>query len=1274
MLNLIKLENRIVLDGAAVGEAVDHALDAHESMISGKSFVPSEISGNTDHLAGAAALLASDPADAEPQAEPVEIILVADSLPDYQALVNAANPGTHVIVYDASEDSVAEVLKQVAQRSQELEQPVGSLSILSHGGEGNFRLGNEMITEYNVDENTDAWNALKSVLADDSQIYVFGCSTAGDSGQALLDSLAHATGADVFASDDPTGAGGDWDLEVASKDADDAETPPLNAEQLSDYEGTLLTQAVPTSIETIEDEPGGFDIYLYGSDVDAGTPHDLEHKYDTVDPAAPLQNLNVYYEGWVMDRPKEINGQMVDQYHKWSVEYEPVLNDSGEVTLDFTLNGDAYETTVVIRPINDPPSIETQNYLIPENSEAGFEVGSVQASDVWGPNPEVEGDTLTFKVIGGDGRDLFNVHPDTGQITVAEGANLNYEAKNQYELIVQVQDNGEGELATSGPVTITLTDVNDPPDIDPQNFAIMENSPGGTPVGDIPIQATDPDDGDKLTYTVIGGDGVGVFNVDLNTGEITVAADDTLDYETKDVYELKIQVKDQEGLTDEAIMTIRVMNENEPPEIDPQTFYVDENSPPTTQVVTVINNEDVITPVKADDPDEGDVLTYEIVEGSGNGYGVFNIDPATGQIRVAEGAELDYEDTNTYTLDVQVQDNGDENLTATATMTVIVRDLNDPPVIDDQEFSVYENRPSGWDVGDIFAFDEDGDNLTYTVTGGDGMGVFDVARVPVKVLDENGVWQNRWSSQITVAEGAVLDRETKDIYQLKVRVQDDGDGNLIDDAIMTIKVTDINEPPNVEPQTFNVDENSDAGTEVDPGPVEADDPENDTLTYAVIGGSGEGIFNIDPDSGQISVIADDTLNHEETPSYTLEVQVTDDGPGKLTDQATMTININNLNEPPDIWDQTFEIGSDTPSGNLVGEVQATDPENDDLTFTVINGNENGDFIVGPDGRITVSPTAVFNCDDPITRYTLTVEVQDEQGLADQGKITINVICPARLENIGGTFTEHDDPVKIAEEGYAKGLNTDDTLEWLTVTIDEEAAIRKDDVLDVDDGILAGTNITASYDPAKGVLRLAGADTAENYLEVVRSLTFTSGAENENPNHADRTVNVVFYNGKTLSDVTTGTVQIIAVNDAPVNSVPGPHTTNVDQPVVFNEAYGNRLSINDVDAHHYEADGGWVQDDVVVTLSSEKGGTLTLAAGQRQDGAEVQNNGTTSLTITGTVAEVNAALAEMTYTPATGFEGTETLTMVVNDQGAHGSPGHNDPLTDTDTLTITVGRP
>jgi len=144
-------------------------------------------------------------------------------------------------------------------------------------------------------------------------------------------------------------------------------------------------------------------------------------------------------------------------------------------------------------------------------------------------------------------------------------------------------------------------------------------------------------------------------------------------------------------------------------------------------------------------------------------------------------------------------------------------------------------------------------------------------------------------------------------------------------------------------------------------------------------------------------------------------------------------------------------------------------------------------------------------------------------------------------------------------------------------------------------------------------------------------------------------------GGPLTDTDLRDINVTAINDAPVNTLPaGPHSTNEDTPLVI-----SGISISDVDAN----------PSPVVTQFDVQHGTLTVDPSVI--GIVIVGNGTNSVQITGTLAQINATLAlptGLTYTPDLNFNGPDQLTMASNDQGATGLGG---PLTDTDFASINV---
>ncbi|MBK7027807.1 MAG: cadherin repeat domain-containing protein [Bacteroidales bacterium] len=152
------------------------------------------------------------------------------------------------------------------------------------------------------------------------------------------------------------------------------------------------------------------------------------------------------------------------------------------------------------------------------------------------------------------------------------------------------------------------------------------------------------------------------------------------------LYSLIVKVTDNGtgSLFDDAVITINVLPAtNLPPVISNQTFSINENSPNGTTVGIVV----------ASDPNAGQLFSYVIL--SGNTGGVFAINSATGKIIVTNSSLLNYESIPSYSLSVKVTDNATVPLSATATITVNLINLNDKPVIGNQSFSVAEFAPNG---------------------------------------------------------------------------------------------------------------------------------------------------------------------------------------------------------------------------------------------------------------------------------------------------------------------------------------------------------------------------------------------------------------------------------------------------------------------------------------------------------------------------------------------------------------------------------------------------
>lgn len=83
--------------------------------------------------------------------------------------------------------------------------------------------------------------------------------------------------------------------------------------------------------------------------------------------------------------------------------------------------------------------------------------------------------------------------------------------------------------------------------LNPLTFNVTELSPNGTVLGT--TKAYDPDAGDSLTYSVVGGTGAGIFAVNSATGQITLSNTAAVNYEVTSSYTLDVLATDSTGRT-----------------------------------------------------------------------------------------------------------------------------------------------------------------------------------------------------------------------------------------------------------------------------------------------------------------------------------------------------------------------------------------------------------------------------------------------------------------------------------------------------------------------------------------------------------------------------------------------------------------------------------------------------------------------------------------------------------------------------------------------------
>ncbi|MEM9297127.1 MAG: cadherin domain-containing protein [Bacteroidota bacterium] len=200
-------------------------------------------------------------------------------------------------------------------------------------------------------------------------------------------------------------------------------------------------------------------------------------------------------------------------------------------------------------------------------------------------------------------------------------------------------------------------------------------------------------------------------------------------------------------------------------------------------------------------------------------------------------------------------------------------DVNTPPAIENQSFSVLENSAVGTVVGTVIASDPENDDLAFAIESGNTDNAF--------LLETN-------SGELTVSSSESLDFETTTSFSLSVEVTD---GRSVSSAIISVSVTDVNEntAPVINDQSFTLDENSPNGTVV--GTVLAQDNEQAELLFSIGSGNTGDAFSINTASGELSVNTTETLDFEMNPVFSLQIEVSD---GSLSSMAKITVNLNDI--------------------------------------------------------------------------------------------------------------------------------------------------------------------------------------------------------------------------------------------------------------------------------------------------------------------------------------------------------------------------------------------
>ncbi|QXZ14196.1 DUF4347 domain-containing protein [Pseudomonas sp. AO-1] len=239
---IMSLEPRMLFDGAVAATVADTAAQADSHPAADAAKAPT-----ADHPV--ASKDTHGQADATPAASPVavpgqSVVFVDARVKDADSLLKGVAPGAQVVKLDASKDGLQQIADYLDQHSG-----VSSVQIIAHGNAGDLWLGNSYLSADNVAQRSAVLADIGKDMNVGGDILIYGCYTAeGDRGLSFVDSLAQLTGRDVAASNNRTGVGGDWDLEIATGKIESANV--LSTLSMSEYQWGLATWTATNNANT----------------------------------------------------------------------------------------------------------------------------------------------------------------------------------------------------------------------------------------------------------------------------------------------------------------------------------------------------------------------------------------------------------------------------------------------------------------------------------------------------------------------------------------------------------------------------------------------------------------------------------------------------------------------------------------------------------------------------------------------------------------------------------------------------------------------------------------------------------------------------------------------------------------------------------------------------------------------------------------------------------------------------------------------------------------
>ncbi|XP_030643947.1 protocadherin-10a [Chanos chanos] len=475
----------------------------------------------------------------------------------------------------------------------------------------------------------------------------------------------------------------------------------------------------------------------------------------------------------VLEKPLDREQQAVHRYVLTAV-------DGGQPQR----TGTALLVVKVLDSNDNAPVFDQSVYTVSlrENSPVGTLVIQLNATDM----DEGQNGEIVYSLSSHNPpriRDLFNIDSRTGRIEVT--GEVDYEESNTYQIYVQAKDMGPNAVPAHCKVLVKLIDVNDnTPEISFNTVteSMSEQSAPGTVIALLSVTDRDSGENGQMTCELLNDVPFKLKSSFKNY--YTIVTDGPLDREKVESYTLTVVAKDKgvPSLATSKSIKVHVSDENDnAPRFMQSVYdvYVTENNVPGAYIYAV----------SALDPDVGQnaYVTYSILECEIQGMSILtyvSINSENGYLYALRS--FDYEQIKDFNFMVQAKDSGNPELTANATVKVIIVDQNDnaPSVIAPlgKNGTAREHLPRsaepGYLVTRIVAMDaDDGENarLSYSILRGNELGMFRMD------------WR---TGELRTARRVSSKRDPPHPYDLLIEVRDHGQPPLSSSASINVVLVD----------------------------------------------------------------------------------------------------------------------------------------------------------------------------------------------------------------------------------------------------------------------------------------------------------------------------------------------------------------------------------------------------------------------------------------------------------------------------------------------------